>query len=57
MNIWKIINEIDCNRWFYLNSKKGVKKEQKENETIGAISNVFQKETLGRYHMSGDNML
>ena len=34
---WKIINEIDCNRWFYLNSNKGVKKEQKENETIGAI--------------------
>ena len=45
---WKMINEIDCKRWFYLNSNKGVKKE---NETIGAISNVFQKETLTQSHV------
>ena len=48
---WKIVNEIDCNRWFCLSSNKGVKKEQKENETIGAISNAFQKETLARSHV------
>ena len=34
MNIptWKIINEIDCNRWFYMNSNKWVKKEKKTKQ-------------------------